>query len=275
MEFTDTTTPNFEDYKSQNRQYWRAWHDSDKDAFASWAQMYYPNAFQAALLNYQNEYEKPINQMLRYQQAGISPYSDFSSQSSSSGSQGSAPTPSFGFQEIRNKKMQNFLKGVQDIVQIVGAAKEVYDYMSYGRSKSFSDSIISSYNADAAQAAALSRQSQAAWDIYWNTGQDTENVPGFKVSESPRAVYMENSTQRIANQVEQIAYMVDYLYPSQVDANEARAALVDYQKEIEQGRYDAVLSINTGNKNVDAFLRALCMFFIGSTSMGVGISHKF
>lgn len=275
MEFIDNVTPSFPDYQSQNRQYWRMWHDSDKDAFMSWAQMYYPNAFQAAMLNYQNEYEKPVNQMLRYQEAGLNPYS-FQNQSSASGSQGAAPTPSFGFQEIRNKRMQNFLKGVNDIVQIVGSAKEVYDYMNYGRTKSFNESVISSYNADIAQALALTRQSEADWSAYWNRGNiSVDPASGKPINESPRAVYMDNSTQRIANQVEQIAYMVDFLYPSQREANLARAALVDYQKEIEKGRYDAVLSIDTGNKNVDAFLRALCMFFIGSTSMGVGLSHKF
>lgn len=272
MEFNDNVTPSFEDYQAQNRQYWRMWHDSDKDAFMSWAQMYYPNAFQAAMLNYQNEYEKPVNQMLRYQEAGLNPYS-FQHQSSASGSQGASPTPSFGFQEIRNKKMQNFLKGVQDIVQIVGSAKEVYDYMSYGRDRSFYQTSLAKTQADIARWQEDIAQSNAYWTKYWNEGQN--DLYGVDFTKSPRGIYMENSSQRIASQVEQIGYMVDFLYPSQVEANKARAALVEYQKQIEQGRYDAVLSIDTGNKNVDAFLRALCMFFIGSTSMGVGLSHKF
>lgn len=277
MEFQDTTTPNFQDYQAQNRQYWRMWHDSDKDAFMSWAQMYYPNAFQAALLNYQNEYEKPINQMLRYQEAGLNPYS-FQSQQSASGSQGAAPTPSFGFQEIRNKKMQTFLNGVQDIVQIVGAAKEVYDYMNYGRNQSFYRTALSQSQAATAEIQRQRASTALDWESYWNYGSTQvpvdeygNNVLDPKVS--PRAIYMENSSQRIANQVRQLSYMVDFLYPSQVEANEARAALVEYQKEIEQGKYDAILSINTGNKNVDAFLRALCMFFVGSTSLG--FSKKF
>jgi len=274
MEFQDTTTPSFQEYKDANQQYWRAWKDTDKDAFASWSQMYYPNAFQAALLNYQNEYEKPVNLMLRYQEAGLNPYS-FQHQSSASGSQGSAPTPSFGFQEIRNKKMQTFLNGVQDIVQIVGAAKEVYDYMSYGQDRSAYQTLAAGYNADIQSAIARSRQSEAAWNEYWNQGEISQlpssvgsDNPVF-INQAPRAVYMDNSTKRIANQIEQLSYMVDYLYPSQVEANKARAAIVEYQKDIEQGKYDAILSINTGNKNVDAFLRALCMFFVGNTKISL------
>lgn len=261
MEFTDSVTPSFDQYKQNMPYTFGATNPDKRDMFREWAQMYYPNAFQAALLNYQNEYDKPINQMLRYQEAGLNPYS-FQPSQSSSGASGSKPGV---VAQTAGERVQNALKGIDSTVKAAATAREIYDYVNYGRHTSQSNMLRAF--ADASRA-----QSEADWAGYWNYG------PGFGpnsvyVESSPRARYMEGSTQRIEAQVSQLNYLVDTLYPSQEEANRARAALQDYQKQIQQGNYDAILQIDTGNKTADAILKMLCMMLMNNIP-SIGFSGK-
>ena len=265
MEFTDNTTPSFQDYVQQ---YERIPYNTltvngipagqYRDLMQTWEQMYYPNAFQAAMLNYQNEYEKPINQMLRYQEAGLNPYS-FQHQQSASGSQGAAPKQMLGNQELSQKRISNVISGISSISGALGVAKELYDYLAFGKERSFQQTQLTRASAEAAQFAADIKQAEAAWSNYWDFGADMAfpDHPEWTTSKSPRATYMLASTNRIKRQIAQVDYMIKELYPSQKDANEARAALQKYQKEILAGHNDAVLNINTGNPVLDSIFKFL------------------
>lgn len=262
MEFIDNTTPSFEQYQQNMPYTFGATNPDKRDMFREWAQMYYPNAFQAALLNYQNEYDRPINQMLRYQEAGLNPYS-FQPSQSSTGSAGSKPGV---VSQTASERIKNAISGVQTTVDAARTASELYDYLKYGRWTSY-------YNMNAAQYQASIKGAEADWSNYWNYG------PGYGsnavyVEGSPRARYMEGSTQRIEAQVAQLNYLVDSLYPSQEAANQARAALQDYTKQIQQGNYDAILQIDTGNKTADTILRMLAMMLLNNMP-SIGFSHKF
>lgn len=265
MEFSLVgNTPTFGQYYSQTegQNPWTVGKNSrSADVYRDWASLYYPNAFQASMLNYQNEYEKPINQMLRYQEAGLNPYS-FQAQQSASGAQGSKPG---AFAATTQDKVQNALKAASTLSSAVGIAKELYDYCQFGFGIRQNEKAISASNLIRAQSEASKAQSEADWSLYWNYGQDFgPNAP--YVQGSPRARYMEVSTNRIDRQVKQLDYFVDTLYPSQKEALEARAALQEYQKEIQQGNYDAILNINTGNKTADAILRMLAMMLMNNAS---------
>ncbi len=276
MEFQDTTTPSFQDYVNQYKSPYAQGMSTSKmnDLRDTWAQMYYPNAFQAAMLNYQNEWQKPLNQMLRYQEAGLNPYS-FQAQQSASGAQGAKPEPQFGRQQLNQEKISNALKAASTVTQVMSVAKDIYDYLKFGKDRSFYQTSLTKNNADAASYLAQIKEQEMAWSQYWNgarQGYDDEgNDMGFQIwdpNESPRAQYMQSSTQRINAQIGQLQYLTKFLYPSQKDLNEARKALIDYQKEISQGRYDAVLKINTGNRTADSILRMIGMWLLQS-SIGI------
>lgn len=268
MVFTDTTTPNYQQYLSGSGEPQNPWTvgkaTREGDIYNQWAQLYYPNAFQVAMLNYQNEYDKPINQMLRYQEAGVNPYA-FQPSQSASGSQGSKPGSGTPFSSLQQEKISNALKAVSTSSQALGVARELYDYLNFGQEIRRSELLR-------AQADASRAQSEADWSLYWNYGDGMgPNSPA--VQGSPRARYMYNSSERIAAQVNQLNSLVDTLYPSQVQANQARAALQEYQQQIQAGNYDAILNINTGNKTVDAILRMLCMMIMNNLP-SIGFSGK-
>lgn len=274
MEFSPTSTPSFEQY--QHNQAALGFGQSSpaqrRDWYDTWASMYYPNAFQAELLNYQNEYDKPINQMLRWQQAGLNPY-NFQPSSGASGNQGASIKQSTGHQDIMQKKIGNTLSAVSSLSGAVRAAKEIYDYMNFGKD-------ISAYNKEVAHQNSLMAYQNQLWNSYWNLGNDAVIDQQFddngnliserKISESPRAKYMESSTQRIQAQISQLNSMVDVLYPSQAEANKAKAALTAYQEQILHGNNDAILNINTGNALADSILKVLAFWLKQQSLVGIG-----
>lgn len=271
-QFVDTVTPSFEEYKQQTS-HGIALPSDKNDTYKEWLSLYAPNAFQTAMMNYQNEYNQPINQMMRWQKAGLNPYS-FQMSDSASGSQGAAPHALSSAPERMKARTDSLAKGVNSMFEAFGVAKELYDYMQYGRKEHFYNVGSANYRSELLRAQADAAYNELAWSKYWNLGVDSqEQTHGLNVSESPRARYMENSTQRLESQIKQLDYMVDFLYPSQVEANEARAALVEYQKEIASGRNDAVLNINTGNPTRDAILKMLCYLLMDNVP-SVGIRLK-
>lgn len=274
MEFQDTTIPSFQDFASQYKSPGAPGMSRSQlnDLRDTWNQMYYPNAFQAALMNFQNEWQSPVNQMLRYQQAGLNPYS-FQSQQSASGAQGSKPEPQFGRQQLNQEKISNALKAASSVSQVMGVAKDIYDYLKFGKDRSFyQTSLLKAQNT--AQSLAIQRSEAALdWDNYWNYGStivptDEYGNNVIDPNNSPRAKYMQSSTDRINGQIDQLKYLTKFLYPSQKDLNDARTALIKYQKEISEGRYDAVLNIHTGNATADSILRMIGMWLLQS-SVGI------
>lgn len=274
MEFVDNVTPDFSGFYPQQLENQNRWmpgkNNREADNWLQWAQLYYPNAFQAAMLNYQNDYDRPLNQMLRWQEAGLNQYA-FQPMQSNSGSQGSKPGTDMPRQQLTQQKISNALKAVSTTMDAVKVATEIYDYLNYGKDKSFYEVGMARYNAEAAKSLADSRAAEAAWNNYWNLGVDSyDSVNGKPLSQSPRAKYMEASTNRINAQIAQLESIVDTLYPSQVEANEARAALQRYQKSLLEGNYDAVLQIDTGNKTADSILMMLALKLL-NTNLSLGV----
>lgn len=282
MEFNDQVTPSWQDYYSQmynpNAPGLAPTQAQNRDWYNSWLSMYMPNAFQAALLNYQNEYERPVNQMLRYQEAGLNPYS-YQHQQSASGSQGAQIKPSTDNQEMSLKRVQTMMNGVSSLSSALGAAKEIYDYINFGvEQQGYRTSILASQS-EAANYEALLKGSDLNWQRYWNQGVDLPvtyydsngQKHDFLPSHSPRAKYMQESTSRLRAQIAQLSYMVNTLYPSQTAANEARAALTNYLQEIEAGKNQAVLNINTGHKDLDAVLRFIVYLLKDNSGNLIGL----
>lgn len=274
MQFIDPITP------SQPSQYYdtlktvddrSSWKDKPFQAANDWATMYYQNAYNTALLNYQNEYNSPLNQMLRYQEAGINPFLA-SQDNGNMGQYHSGGTPRGNF--TAPSKVQEVAavnQSVNSLNQTLKTAQGLYDYITYGRPLNQAELNIQNwdaqrakFDADSAQALALQREAESAWARYWNLGEEGFTDPesgGMLMSQTPRAVYMEASTQRIGAQIDQLRSLVDVLYPAQADRARAAEALDSYKKQVLEGQNSAILHLDTGNPERDAIIKQV-LFWI-------------
>lgn len=276
MEFVDNVTP------QSGRTYWHQfnqvpdewlWNKRDEQTARDYMSMYYQNAYNTALLNYQNEYNSPLQQMLRYQEAGINPFlasTDAGNMGSAPG--GAAPHGSSAQGDSPAQLAQMFQGSMNQVTNYLNTAKDIYDYLEYGRPLSELRintgnqqllNLEQSYQNLATQGMILDQDltkhmADAAWSEYWNYAPGTMEVEG-----SPRSMYMEQSTARISAQIEQLKSLVDVLYPSQKTANEARAALTDYQKQVLEGQNQAILDLDTGDAERDAILKQI-LFWLGN-----------
>lgn len=277
MEFIDNVTP------STGRAYWqemkdvspkKTWNKVDEQTARDYMAMHYQNAYNTALMNYQNEYNSPLQQMLRYQEAGLNPFlAQNDAGNMGSAIPGASPRGSAAATPSGTEIAGSVSQGINALANVLRTAQGVYDYVQYGRPLqefnlgiSGNQLMKSRFEADSAQAMARSREAEMAWSRYWNLGEEGYTDPANGVmlmSETPRARYMEMSTERMSAQIEQLKSLVDVLYPSQKQANEARAALNDYQKQVMQGQNDAILSIDTGDPQRDAILKQV-LFWLGN-----------
>lgn len=257
MQFVDTTTPQTSrDYRDAVWGSRNTLSDAAFQASHDWATMYYQNAYNTALMNYQNEYNKPINQMLRYQEAGISPWlvaGQANPGNMDSSHAGAAPKGSFTA-PTSVQKQAAAVQTLQSINQVVGSVIDTYNYMKYGAPtaaqqlenlQTQGNILVENFRKYAAE---------ADWAQYWNYPAGYGDI---NMQDSPRAKYMAFSAQEKAAHIAQLESLVETLYPSQAAANEARAALAAYQKEIQEGKYDAILQINTGYPALDNWLKLL------------------
>lgn len=245
MEFIDNVTPSsFAGYQgtygktSDNDFYKQNWKD--------WASMYYQNAYNAQMLNYQNAYNSPLQQMLRYQEAGLNPALIYGQQNvSADAAPGAAPKGG----SIPVTSVQKATATINSIQQVIGAAQELFDYAKFGnpiRAQQLrqNESLATRYGAE------------ADWALYWNYGEGMgPNSP--YVGTSPRAIYMHDSTRYKEAQINQIKSLINTIYPAQEEQMKALSALNDYKKQILEGQNDAILQIHTGNDAADAILKAL------------------
>lgn len=275
MEFVDNVTPqNPGDYIDDVRNYYQKSSDRTRQLSGDWATMYYQNAYNTALLNYMNEYNSPAQQMLRYQQAGISPLmvaQNGSPGNMDSGHAGAAPKGAF-VAPSSVQKWQAGLQTINSIQQAIGAASELYNFVRFGVPSAEKSLDILDSKLLQERALASKYSSEADWQLYWNYGPGMgPNSP--LVEGSPRAAYMEQSTNRIAAQISQLDALVDVIYPNQAEAYKARAALDDYRKQVLEGQYSAPLMIDTGNGVADAILQAF-IFKLMNTNLNVGFMGK-
>lgn len=275
MEFIDNVTPSspssfYDSLKSIDNK--STWSDKRFQAANDWAQMYYQNAYNTAMQNYMNEYNSPLQQMLRYQEAGLNPFLA-ANDPGNMGSSHSAAAPRGSFTSPSNVDKVNAVNSaISQVNNTLKSAQQIYDYLTYGRPlQEFNVGIAgnelmkSKFEADSAQALSRTREADMAWSRYWNLGEEGFTEPDFGgklMSQTPRARYMEMSTERISAQIGQLQSLVNVLYPSQASANDARAALSDYQRQIQEGQKDAILRINTGNESADAILKMICFWLL-------------
>ena len=270
MQFVDTITPNQQQYFDRVG-YTGRFADSRNAAMAdAWAEMYYQNAYNTAVMNYQNEYNSPLQQMLRYQKAGINPFLA----ASESGNMTSAPsggTPHTRGVPMGMDYIANIMSSLQTVKDVIDTSKDIYDYVVYGaptKGQQLSNlqtlGDIYGIQKETADFDLTKHQAEAAWAAYWNGIEGASDLKN-----SPRGQYMEQSTARLAAQVEQLNALVNVLYPSQEQANIARAALDSYRTAVLQGETSPILELNTGNPEIDSVVKSVVLNFLKMSKFGV------
>lgn len=281
MQFIDTVTPqSYETYFDNMTHYLpkdlnkRDFSDRGWQHREDWSTMYYQNAYNTAMLNYMNEYNSPLQQMLRYQEAGLNPF--LASQdpgNMGSSHPGAAPRGHFTA-PTSTEKAAAATQAVNAVNNTLKTAQNIYDYVQYGRplqeinvqsGQTKLDVLLQQLDNLGVQGAILNEDlrkhsAEADWSQYWNYGEGFFPEDSNNIQNSPRARYMEFSTQRIAAQIDQLQALVNVLYPSQKEANEASAALNNYKKQVLEGQTSAVLNLNTGNETADAILKQVLFF---------------
>lgn len=272
MTFTDPTNYQLPNQKSAQEQVFGDYTRKDMSDYSQAAYNYLThqqdNALQIALMNYMNEYNSPQHQMLQRQLAGLNPYSDYAVQAAASS--GVSASPSMHSSGTHAKSVQATMSMVNQLLGSLETGQKIYDYMTYGRD-------LSKYQLDAAigRSGILSEQLQQE---VMRTGllQWAAGLPGYEgIADSPYGQRYQAQThnyavteERVEAYKSQINYLVNHLYPSQVERNEALKQLDEQKYGIQDAQYGAVTNIHTGNQTADGILQFLLMMFRESLRFG-------
>lgn len=229
---------------------------SDKQAFyLNELSKYQEQAFQVALMNYQNEYNSPFQQMLRYQAAGLSPWLAYSqNQTPAAGISGnpSARAQAHGSSSPA-QKMSSAASFISSAVGVARAAAQMYDYIKYGKE-------ISSWSALEAGSRAANVDIERRFNEWFSRGSGvtplTEQTMEEVFANSIRGRQASARTYTQEEKVNQLKAIVDML-PDQKARTQALQALDNYRLQIMQGQNDAILNMNTGNQTIDSFIQLL------------------
>lgn len=230
---------------------------SDKQAFFLNEQAkYQEQAFQVALMNYQNEYNSPLQQMLRYQAAGLSPWLTYNqNQTPAAGISGNPSSRAQAHGSSSSaQQMSSAASFISSAVGVARAARDLYDYMKYGKD-------ISAWNRDLAASRAQSASLDTRFNEWFSriSGVDPLNpdqTENERFANSMRGRYNEARTLTQEEKYNQLTAIVDMI-PDQKGRTQALKALDEYRLKILEGQNDAVLNISTGNQGVDSFIQLL------------------
>lgn len=226
----------------------RDWSDTTTAAF-NYLLKQQEQAYNLELWNLQNQYNSPAEQMKRYQDAGLNPNLIYGQQNEAS-SPASASASPFRSSSPQARRMQTALNTINQIVGVVKAARDTYDYMKYGR------------EASAWQNALIMQRSQSeALSNYWNQYLLGMSGEGSTIPGSPRARMYQFQSDTQQQRYEQLRAVVSMI-PDQQERTRALRALDDYRLQILQGQYSAIMNISTGSQGVDSFLKMLGFYLL-------------
>lgn len=213
-------------------------------------------AYNLELWNLMNEYNSPALQMSRYADAGLNPNLIYSQQNTAS-VPASASAPTFRSGGTYAKGMQTGLEAIGQVMNMVKAAADTYDYWKYGRTGSALSNQSLKLGNDMSEwrTRLLSQQETAQylqnqWNMWLQGRMDfDETAPAVKM-------YRTQQEAKSAN-IEQIRQLIDASLTGQ-SRTRALQELDSYRLKILQGQNDAVLNIHTGlGASFDGFLKAM------------------
>lgn len=210
-------------------------------------------AYNLELWNLQNKYNSPAEQMKRFQDAGLNPNLIYQQQNTAS-----APSPasanSFRSGGTYARNTQNAVNAIGQVMNIVKAARETFDYMKYGREEHAW-----------ARNLTMQRSQGQALENYWNSyllGMDSqgENSPIPGSLRSRMYQYQIDSQEQRYLQLKALAEMI----PDQSARTRALKALDDQRLQILQSQTGFITNFNTGHPEFDSFFKMLAFFVLNS-----------
>lgn len=260
MQFTDTTNYNLGNSRQAQQSVFGNYSRRDMSDYTQAAYNYLmhqqDNALQIALMNYQNRYNSPTNQMLLKQAAGLSPYSD--GQSLAASPSVNAPQR-FQSSGTMSKSIQAANSTINNLMSALHTGKEIFDYAKYGKS-------TSAFNMMHAQQRAYQSSIESEWQRYLLEGYNPGLESGSRkelIHNGPRAQMFKSQydlNQLRYRQLEAIIKMI----PDQQARTRALEELERYKLQMMKGQNDAILNIHTGNDTLDSVLKAVSFYMINN-----------
>lgn len=244
---------------------------NDREAFNLNAQMkYQEQALQAEIMNYQNKYNSPLEQMKRYQEAGLSPWLAYGNQQTPAAGTSSVASARGQGRGANSAQLAQASNGmIAQMVGIARAGREMYDYFKYGSQESAWKAQTAGYRAQMDSLESMFK------DWYMRTsgiepatakrreaGLDPDGLSMAEMFSNSVRASQENarlSTQE--EKYEQLKGLVG-LIPDEKARKQALTELDKYRLGILKGQNDAILSLDTGFPGLDSFLRMVSYWLL-------------
>lgn len=225
------------------------------------------NQFNLDVWNMQNEYNTPAAQMLRFQDAGLNPNLIYG-QSNMAGDVKSATAAQPRSAGTFGKMTQAGISAISQMISAARSAREMYDYLNYGKDLSRYQTQTAFFNS----AYARERADQASLDtqflnyisgrglnvpIEYSSDLSSDEVWRKSFENSPRAKLYDYQVQTQEQKFNQLVQLVAMI-PNQSARLAVLKQLDDYRLEIMKGQNDFVLNVHTGlGEGFDNFIKMM------------------
>lgn len=225
------------------------------------------NQFNLDVWNMQNEYNTPQAQMQRYLDAGLNPNLIYG-QSNMSGDVKSATAAQPRSAGTFGKMTQAGLSAIGQMISAARSAREMYDYLNFGKDLSRYQTQTAFFNS----AYARERADQASLDtqflnyisgrglnvpIEYSGDLSADEVWRKSFENSPRAKLYDYQVQTQEQKFNQLVQLVAMI-PNQSARLAVLKQLDDYRLEIMKGQNDFVLNVHTGlGEGFDNFIKMM------------------
>lgn len=227
------------------------------------------NQFNLDVWNMQNAYNTPAAQMARYQDAGLNPNLIYG-QSNTAGDIKSASAAQPRSSGNYGKMAQVGMNAISQMISAARTAREMYDYMSYGRDLSKYQTTAAFYDVASARNKAELSELESMWQRYLSGSRITptdlpqymEDEAKAKMKASPRGKLYDFQSQTQEQRYRQLKGVADMI-PDQRARQQVLKQLEDYRLQILQGQNDFILDIDTPlGDGFDSFIKMLMYLIV-------------
>lgn len=206
------------------------------------------NAYELEMWNLKNQYDSPAAQMQRYQDAGLNPNLIYGQQNVSGNTPQASPA-TFRSTGTYARGTQQALSAISQVMNTVKAARDTYDYITYGTQSAYWSNIN-------AQESAIGLKLRNAWDDWLLHGDNMIYGDSTRLPQGPRASLYRTQIDINEKKFEQLRAVIASIGDTRL-RTQALTDLDKYRYQILQGQYGFINNINTGNHTVDSFFKML------------------
>lgn len=212
-------------------------------------------AYNLELWKLQNEYNSPAEQMKRFQEAGLNPNLIYSQQNTAQSPAAASASP-YRPANLQQKQMANAMNMIGQIMNTVKAARDTYDYMTYGRQASSLENQISDWRVRLLSGQETAQKLANDWNMFLQGRMDFDpNAPAVKM--------YRNQSNVQEQRYEQLKALVNMI-PDQKNRTRALEALDKERLHIMQSQTGFITNFDTGHPEFDSFFKMLAFFVMNS-----------